>query len=414
MHLNYFFDNLTLPSVTTAQNSLLSGEISDAEILEAIKSLKCNKTPGPDGYISEFYKKFALILCPLLRNMFNESLSSGSLPPTLRQVAITLLLKGGKDPLQCASYRPISLLNVDYKILSKVLAARLEKVIPQIISTDQTGFIQNRHSSSNFRRLFNIIYSSPSHLPEMVLSLDVEKAFDRVEWQYLFLTLKKFGFEDSFISWIKLLYYHPLSAVITNGIQSEYFLLGRGTCQGCNLSPLLFAVAVEPLAIALRQSKEFHGIERGGLTHKVSLYAEDILLYISEPLKSVPTILNILTQFGKLSGYKTNFDKSEMFPLNQSASLIPVSNFPFRVVNKGFKYLGVEITSAFSSLFTKNFGILFEKCKKDMDRWSNLPLSITGRINLIKMIVLPKSLYFFQNIPILIKKTFFNSLERSI
>lgn len=94
--------------------------------------------------------------------MFNESLSSGCLPSTLLQAAITLLPKGGKDPLQCASYRPISLLNTDYKIVSKILAARLEKVISQIISPDQTGFILNRHSSSSLRRLFNIVYTSLS------------------------------------------------------------------------------------------------------------------------------------------------------------------------------------------------------------------------------------------------------------
>ena len=143
--------------------------------------------------------------------MFNESLSSGQLPPTLRQAAITLLPKS------------LSLLNVDYKILSKVLAARLETVISQIIATAQTGFILNRHSSSNFRKLFNIVCSPPSRTSEMVISLDAEKAFDLVEWEYLFAALKKWSLripQVLFISWIKLLYSHPTATVITNG-QSE-------------------------------------------------------------------------------------------------------------------------------------------------------------------------------------------------
>lgn len=151
----------------------------------------------------------------------------------------------------------------------------------------------------------------------MVISLDAEKAFDRVEWQYLFATLKKFGFGDTFISWIKLLYSHPTATVITNGQQSEYFSLGRGTRQGCSLSPLLFAIAIEPLAIALRQSGDFQGIERWGLTHKLSLYADDILLYVLDPLSSVPSILNTLKQFGSLSGYKINFEKSLIFLSNK-------------------------------------------------------------------------------------------------
>ncbi len=396
--LQSFFDKLTLPSVSADQNNLLGGEISDAEILQAINSLKCNKTPGPDGYTSEFYKKFALQLCPLLRAMLNESWSSGYLPPSLRQAAITLLPKGGKDLLQCSSYRPISLLNTDYKVLSKILTTRLEKVITQIILPDQTGFIINRHSSSNLRRLLNIVYSSSSHLPEMAISLDAEKAFDRVEWQYLFFTLTTFGFDDSFISWIKLLYSLPVASVITNGQQSELFSLNRGTRQGCSLSPLLFAIAIEPLAAALRQSNDFLGLEHGGISHKLSLYVDDIILYVADPLNSIPAFLSILTQFGKLSGYKINYEKSEILPLNQPATLIPASHLPFRIVRKGFRYLGIEITPTFPSLFKKNFATLFEKSKKDMARWAKLPLSIVGRIL----------------IPILIKKAFFNSLHNSL
>ena len=140
--------------------------------------------------------------------------------------------------------------------------------------------------------------------------------------------------------------------------------------------PLYSSLLPLSLLPALRQSEDFQGIERWGRTHKLYLYADDLLLYVSDPLSSVPSILNILAQFGNLSGYKINFEKSEMFPLNQSATSIPPSHFPFRIANKGFKYLGVEITPAFLSLFTKNSNILFEKCKKDFARWINLPLSL--------------------------------------
>lgn len=87
-------------------------------------------------------------------------------------------------------------------------------------------------------------------------------------------------------------------------------------------------------------------------------------MYVADPLNSIPAILSTLTKFGELSGYKINYEKSEIFPLNQNASLIPASHLPFRIVRKGFKYLGIEITPTFPSLFTKNVGTLFEKCKK--------------------------------------------------
>ncbi len=139
------------------------------------------------------------------------------------------MLKKDKDPLDCASYRPISLLNCDVKILAKVLASRLEDVLPTVISPDQTGFIKNRQSFFNIRRLLNVVYFQHQSVPECVVSLDAEKAFDRVEWEYLFLVLEKFGFGPAFLSWIKLLYSAPSAVVLTNGLSSQPFNLHRGT-----------------------------------------------------------------------------------------------------------------------------------------------------------------------------------------
>lgn len=138
--------------------------------------------------------------------MFSDPLKSGSLPTTLNQACITLLAKKNKDPLDCRSYRPISLLNTDYKILAKILARRLEEILPSIISPDQTGFVKQRQSFFSIWRFFNIMYSSCQNSSECLLSMDAEKAFDRVEWDYLFETLVRFGFRETFISWIKLLY----------------------------------------------------------------------------------------------------------------------------------------------------------------------------------------------------------------
>lgn len=162
-------------------------------------------------------------------------------------------------------------------MLSKVLAKRLENVVPDVVSPDQTGFVQGRHSYSNLRKLLKIVHSAGSKCPEVVISLDAEKAFDRVEWLYLFFTLRKFGFGDGFISWIKLLDSAPLASVISNSMQSGYFALGRGTRQGCPLSPLLFALAIEPLAIVLRLCKDFKGVQRRG---KEFLYMQMICFHM--------------------------------------------------------------------------------------------------------------------------------------
>uniref|UniRef100_A0A3B1IK57 Reverse transcriptase domain-containing protein n=1 Tax=Astyanax mexicanus TaxID=7994 RepID=A0A3B1IK57_ASTMX len=406
-------ESLTYPKISTDIAKDLGQPISPSEVQNAIDSLKNGKSPGPDGFTAEFYKTFATQLVPFLTRVYNDAFKSGKLPQSLTSASISLLLKKDKDPTLCSSYRPISLLNVDFKILSKILAQRLQKVMPILITTDQTGFISGRHSFFNTRRLFNILYSPPSNTPEIVVSLDAEKAFDRVEWDHLFATLERFGFDTDFIKWVQLLYTEPTASVQTNGINSSPFLLNRGTRQGCPLSPLLFNLAIEPLAIWLRSLSQFKGIIRYGLEHKLSLYADDLLLYISDPSTSLPPVLETLAQFGRISGYKLNLQKSEVILVNPLAKSLPHSLFPFKVSER-FRYLGVFFTSSIGSLFAHNFSPLLEKCKADMARWATLPLSAVGRINLIKMVTLPRFLYLFQHIPVFIKKSFFTNFDSQL
>lgn len=411
-----FFQNINVPELDPNVATTLDEPISTAEIMLAIQSMQSGKSPGPDGYPSDFYKKFSSQLSPLLRSVFEESYTSQSLPPTMRQAVISLILKNDKDQLECSSYRPISLLNSDTKILAKVLARRLEKTLPSIISPDQTGFIKDRYSFFNIRRLLNIIYShSATDISEMIISLDAEKAFDRVKWDFLFYTLEKFGFGTNFIKWIKVLYSSPLAAVRTNSNLSPFFELQRGTRQGCPLSPLLFALAIEPLAVAIRQCVDIKGIHRGGLVHKVSLYADDMLLFVSDPLHSLPRLLDLLKGFGEISGYKVNFQKSELMPLGKTAGE-PLFTYPipFKVNFNKIKYLGIWVTRNCNELYKANYLPLLSKLKRDLGRWELLPLSLGGRINTVKMNIFPKFLYFFQCLPIFLTKSFFNNLKTQL
>jgi len=299
--------------------------------------------------------------------------------------------------------------------LAKVLACRLDSCLPDIISLDQTGFVRGRQLSSNIRRLLNIMLSpNTSQTAEMVISLDAEKVFDRVEWNYLFTVLGKFGFGSKFISWIQLLYSAPSACVTTNFKRSEYFPLSRGTRQGCPMSPLLFAIAIEPLSIALKSSSCFTGIFRAGLEHRVSLYADDLLLYVTDPISCVDDILQILTTFGSFSGYKLNISKSECFPLNTAAKQIPSNALPFRLAHNSFRYLGINISHSLSLLYKNNFTKLVMEIRTDLARWDSLPLSLIGRINSIKMNILPRFLFLFQCLPIFLSKSFIQMLDKMI
>lgn len=254
----------------------LDEDIKIEEIVEATASLKTIKAPGPDGFPSDFYKHFL------------------------------------------NAYHPISLLNCDYIEL---------QTLHRIISPDQNGFVRDRHSFFfNIKCFFNVLYSPHSNNPKVVVSLDVEKAFDLIN------VLERFRFGLKFISWIKLLYATPKASVRSNNIISDPFPLNRGTWQGCPLSPLLFAIAIEPLVNAVHTDSEVQGIFHAGL-EQVSSYVDDLILFMSNPLVSIPTVLLILESFSTFSGCKLNFSKSELFPVNSAALSISYSNFHFRVVN---------------------------------------------------------------------------------
>ena len=184
--------------------------------------------------------------------------------------------------------------------------------------------------------------------------------------------------------------------------------------QGCPLSPLLFAIAIEPLSIALKALPHYQGITRHGVEHRVSLYADDLLLYITNPVPSIPLIQSVLRNFGSFSGYKLNFHKSECFPINALAQIIPQSSIPFNLSRQGFKYLGIKITHKLNSLFEANFTPLVAKMKSDFQSWSSLPLSLSGKVQCVKMNILPKFLYVFICLPVFLPKSFFCTLDWEI
>lgn len=290
-----FLNKLAIPKLTVTDRNLLDEAISEEEVHRAIKSLQNNRAPGPDGYPIEYFKTFSEKILTPLTNMIREAFQKETLPKTLELATITLLPKPGKDPQKCSNYRPLSLLNSDYKILSKIIAQRLEKVVPKIINTDQTGFIKNRQGADNVRRLFHIIEHTKKHdHPAVIVSMDAEKAFDRIEPNFLLETMRAMNFGENFLCFIRTLFDAPRSQILTNGVLSGAFSLSRGCRQGCPSSPALFSIAIEPLAIALRSDISITGVKIGTEEHKLALYADDLLVFISQPITSFPSLLTNL------------------------------------------------------------------------------------------------------------------------
>lgn len=397
--INNFLFSLDLPSIGTEQNKRLNGPITEEEISKTISKLKANKMAGEDGYPAEWYKYFRHLLIPELKNCFNYVLTGGEIPPSWKRAVISVIHKPGKDKTECGSYRPISVLNIDYRVFTTILAKRFESVIPELTDTDQSGFVQNRQTHDNVRRALHL-FDKMKNIESIAVSLDAEKAFDSVDWNYLYLVLNRFGFNNKIITCIRNLYNSPSARIKINGDLSDPIYLQRGCRQGCPLSATFFALFIEPLAQAIRERKDISGITIGDQEHKACLYADDILLTLSDPNVSLSSLLSLLIEFGTFSGYKLNLQKTQVISFNYQPSAEIQEKSKFNWKNKTIKYLGIQIPKDLSRLFEENYSTLTSNIKADLQRWSLLPMSIYNRIETIKINLLPRLLYLFQALSI--------------
>ena len=206
---------------------ICEGKVSTLECEQALKGMKNNKSPGYDGLTVEFYKTFWQDLSDLMINSFNESFHDGKLSE-MQNTSVLSLIHKKNERTYLKNYRPISLTNVDYRILAFALSMHLQKVITKIISTEQTGYIKKQFIGINIRAILDVCKNIEANNSARILLLDFEKAFVSVEWTFLFSTLKKFNFGKEFIQWIKILYIGPKAIIKNNGYLSNKINIKRG------------------------------------------------------------------------------------------------------------------------------------------------------------------------------------------
>lgn len=242
---SHFLDTVNTPSLSQPQKELCDKLLTMEELTESLESMQSGKTPGNDGLTVEFYKMFWEYLKKPLMECVLYSKLHGSLSTSQRQAIIKLLEKKDKDKRFIENWRPISLLNVDTKILSKALANRLKQVLPDIISHDQTAYVKGRFIGESTRLISDILEVTDAlNIGGYILTADIEKAFDSMDHHFLLAALQKFGFGSVFIDWIKMLLNKNESCVINGGVTSQYFSLERGARQGDPIAAYLFIIAI--------------------------------------------------------------------------------------------------------------------------------------------------------------------------
>lgn len=242
------------------------------------------------------------------------------------------------------NWRPVSLLCCDYKLLSKVLATRLGEVLDEVIHPDQSYCVPGRSIFDNIhliRDLFDV--SNMFDLDIGLISLDQEKAFDRVEHNYLWKTLQAFGFNPEFLSYVKVLYCDIESILKINGGLCAPFKVCRGVRQGCSLSGLLYTLAIEPLLSVLRRVLEGVPLPNCKVSLCLSVYADDVIIMTNKQ-NDVDLLLKTLKDFGLISSARINWNKSEAVLMGEWKKRAP-PNLPEGLcwTRDGLRYLGVYL-----------------------------------------------------------------------
>ena len=403
------FEDIILESEKLNDNEKASieGHISFEEAAAALKNMKNNKSPGNSGYTTEFFKFFFKDIGKYLVRAINYGFDVGSLSITQRQGVITCIPKDGKNPQHLKNWRPISLLNVSYKIASSCICNRLKLFLPKIINSSQKSFLNGRNINDNLKLMYDVLlYTETEDIPGLLLLVDFHKAFDSVSWEFIDKTLAFFNFGVEIRKWIKVFYNNISSCVQVNGQYSEYFPIQRGVRQGDSLSAYLFLLCGEILSRMLHENEIVKGISINDKEAFLSQFADDTALFLDGSRESFEQCIHILNKFANISGLSMNFDKTVVVWLGSKKNCgdryLRDMNFtwdPGGILNSKFKYLGIIFSTNTKNIVDLNYNSKLMEIEKLLKTWNKRFLTPFGKITIIKTLALSKLTYLFSNIP---------------
>jgi exonuclease III len=366
----------------------LESDITIHELETAVYSLKASKSPGSDGICAEFYQTFWYLIKFDFLEVVEEISKCYTLCNSHYKGILTLLYKNGEREL-LKNWRPITLLNVDYKIIAKCLSNRLKPILPIIIHPDQKGYVDGRNINEANRYIQDLIsYTDVQKHEGLIIFLDQTKAFDRCEWQWINLCLKKFGFGNKFSNWINMMLSGSKIAIQTNGFLSEFFTISRSIKQGCPVAPLLYIIQAEPMACKIRKNTQISGIklpivDTFSSCAKINQFVDDTQLFAKNEA-SLPYIFKDLHIYEKASGAKMNKEKTKGLMIGKNRHSQPT--FTEIIWTKDYvKTLG--ICHGYNINDDDIWRSKITKIKSCLQVWKCRNLSLYGRVLIIKTFV---------------------------
>ena len=390
-----FFDN-SLPKLSENDRNSCEGILTEQECVKAIKEMKNQKSPGSDGITTEFYKLFWNEIKEHFLKSINFSFQKQELTELQKQSIITLLPKPGKDTTLLENWRPISLLNVDYKIATKVIANRIKNVLPKLIHESQTGFMKGRYIGENIRLIFETLEHVDDHkLPGILFFSDFEKAFDSMSHDFMFQCLRHFNFNTDLLNWIKLFYKNAKSCVSNNGHHSDFFDIRRGVRQGCPLSPYLFIICIELLSNQVLKNPDIKGIYINGKEFKTSLFADDASFIMDGSRRSFETLIYVMDNFTNISGLKLNSKKCQILRIGttKQTNIEFLKKRKFSWNSEEASCLEMVFKTNKENVISSNLEPKINEFKICLQQWSHRKLTLMGKIVVIKNFALAKLIY---------------------
>nr|XP_051221032.1 uncharacterized protein LOC127339195 [Lolium perenne] len=403
------FQDIT--QISPLENEILTAPFTEKEVFEAVSQMELNKAPGPDGFPAEFYQKFWDVIKKDLMALFSQ-FSNGDLPLYKLNFGVITLLPKKENAVQIQQYRPICLLNVCFKIFTKVGTNRISGIAPRVIKPTQSAFMPGRNILEGVVILHETIHElHTKKLDGVLFKIDFEKAYDKVKWPFLQQTLRMKGFDPEWGRAVQQFVQGGSVGVKVNDDIGHYFQTKKGLRQGDPLSPMLFNIVVDMLAILIERAKGDgqvgglipHLVE-GGLS--ILQYADDTILFLEHDLDKAVNMKLILCIFEELSGLKINFHKSEIFCFgkakeeeNQYRHIFgcDAGQLPFR-------YLGIPIH--YKKLKNSDWYPVVTRFESKLGCWKGKLLSYGDRLVLINSVLtsLPMFMLSFLRIPVGVRK----------
>lgn len=387
--------------LTEDMKAILRAPVSLAELSKAVKEMAVGKAPGPDGVIMEFFKLHWDLIKHDYLKMITEATASGNLPPVVTRGLIALLHKGDIRS-RLTNWRPITLLNVGYKVFAKILQLRVQPILMEVISFDQSAFLPMRLILDNIMLTHETMdWANHTGQPLIFLKLDFSKAFDMVDWKFLFRAMSTLGFPQEFICMTRMLLEGAEANVKVNGSVSPPFSINRGVRQGCPLAPYLFLIAAEVLNAMVKKGMD-EGRVKGitlplaGREQIIAQFADDTSFTLQGEEVPVKEMINILDSFCLASGLVLNWHKSCGYwkhgPDLNRPDWTNDLNITWIDDNCISKLLGTPYGLSIASQDVDEF--LLGRVMKKLQYWSTTKINSTGRGVIVNTVLLSSLVYF--------------------